>query len=512
MYMAENAVVSVTNNHIYWDGAYSRCHVGGPLERYVRESLQRIGFPTTVVLSKADGFLSRKYYGTVYPSPAEELSPVLPSETTLVYLESLRRPATYPIVAALCSRGVERSNLLYLPLDDETFEVGLAQVLRSIPSPAWEDRLPLAFWRGGASGLERPALRVRVAQELDGYPHADVRITPWGNWESEHAIPPHLLAPRCDLATHFRYKYIFILDGNCIASNHQWAFGSGAVPIMITHPENRYWFQSYLKPKVNYVPVKYDLSDLKETLTWLRENDAQARAIAEAALALSKEIFSPEFQRAYIDRALATIAIGTPSPLVHRHLKKCLTPSDINEHLATLYAYTKRCTSVVECGVREIVSSYSFAAGLVGTPGNSYTMIDLYKSTSMDPFLEMCAREHVNARFLKGSDTECEPIETDLLFIDTWHVYGHLKRELAHWHSHVRKYILLHDTTVDEVYGESIRAGADTAAQSRESGYPEEEIRRGLGPAVTEFLEAHPEWVLEKKYTHNNGLTVLARK
>jgi hypothetical protein len=263
---------------------------------------------------------------------------------------------------------------------------------------------------------------------------------------------------------------------------------------------------------VNYVPVKYDLSDLSEVLTWLRENDGKAKEIAEAAVAMSKEIFSPEFQRSYIDTALSTLVIGTPSAVFRRHLMNCRIPSDINEHLATLYAYTKKCTSVVECGVRDVVSSYSFAAGLVGTPGNSYTMIDPYKSASIDPFLEMCAKEHVAARFREESDTECEPVETDMLFIDTWHVYGHLKRELAHWHSHVRKYIALHDTTVDEVDGESIRMRADTAAQSRQSGYPEEEIRKGLGPAIAEFLEAHPEWVVEAKHTHNNGLTVLARR
>jgi hypothetical protein len=129
----------------------------------------------------------------------------------------------------------------------------------------------------------------------------------------------------------------------------------------------------------------------------------------------------------------------------------------------------------------------------------------------MKPFIEMCKGEGINASFIEGSDTQCVPIQTDLLFIDTWHIYGHLKRELAHWHASVKKYIILHDTTVDAVYGESIRANANTYVQSIESGYPEEEIRKGLWPAVVEFLEVHPEWRLEKRYTHNNGLTILAR-
>ena len=488
-----NSLVSLSNNHIYWDGGYSRCHVGGSIEMYVRDAIQRFSFPVTAILTKRDGFMQG-------------------DDALFMYLESLRSPATYPIVGALCSRGFERTNLLYLPLDDDTFRDGLTNVLASIPRPTWEERKPVAFWRGGASGPERPLLRIRVAIELDGHPGTDVKITPWGGWEANHTIPSHLFAPRCGLEEHFQYKYILIVDGNCIASNHQWVFGSGSVPIMITHPENRYWFQKYLKPMVNYVPVKYDLSDLKEKIDWLREHDAEAKNIAENAMALSRDVFSSEFQRKYIDHALATIVLGTPSMLFHRHLQNTMTPSDINEHLTTLYEYTKKCNSVVECGVRNVVSSYSFASGLVGTPDNMYMLVDPFKSENIDPFLEVCHREGVNARFLMEDDTKCQPVETDMLFIDTWHVYGHLKRELAHWHSYVRKYIAMHDTTVDEIWGESVRMRMDVTRQSQESGYPEEEIRKGLGPAIVEFLETHPEWTVEKKYTHNNGLTILVRK
>jgi hypothetical protein len=57
-------------------------------------------------------------------------------------------------------------------------------------------------------------------------------------------------------------------------------------------------------------------------------------------------------------------------------------------------------------------------------------------------------------------------VDTDLLFIDTWHVYGHLKRELAYWHSYAKKFIILHDTTVDEIYGETIRMRQNPVEQS----------------------------------------------
>jgi hypothetical protein len=43
-------------------------------------------------------------------------------------------------------------------------------------------------------------------------------------------------------------------------------------------------------------------------------------------------------------------------------------------------------------------------------------------------------------------------------------------------------------------------------------GMPEAELRLGLWPAVEEFLAAHQkEWVLQQRYTNNNGLTVLKR-
>lgn len=44
--------------------------------------------------------------------------------------------------------------------------------------------------------------------------------------------------------------------------------------------------------------------------------------------------------------------------------------------------------------------------------------------------------------------------------------------------------------------------------QAMSSGYPFEEIARGLQPANGKFLLRHPEWTIEKVYT-NNGLTIL---
>lgn len=196
--------------------------------------------------------------------------------------------------------------------------------------------------------------------------------------------------------------------------------------------------------------------------------------------------------------------------LEQHYYEKCNTKSDINEHLPVLRQYASRCRRIVECGVRNIVSSFAFATALKGIPDNNYILIDPYKSPTIDYFVNTCILEGVNASFHHCSDLEYST-DTDLLFIDTWHVYGQLKRELEHWHTHVDKYIILHDTTIDEVFGETLRNGWDPIQQSNESGIPVEEITKGLWPAVVEFITVHPEWTIEKRLVNNNGLTILAR-
>jgi hypothetical protein len=412
----------------------------------------------------------------------------------------------------LCTRQFSKNNTLLLPLDDDTFNRGLRTVLGGFPKPSWEQRKPVAFWRGGSSGCDRPMLRHKVLDILFENPSADVAFTPGGWPQNDATIPSHYFkSSRVDIGEHMKYKYIFIIDGNCIASAHQWVFGSGSVPIMISHPDNNYWFKKYLKPMVNYVPIKYDLSDLVEKLEWLVANDDKAKAIAMEAVRLSDTIFTSEFQKAYVDTELETILGKDTSMISNRYKTLCSIPSDIHEHLPTLYEYGKQCEKIVECGVYEVTSSYAFANGLRGKPNNSLTMIDMYVSDKIPTFLDICEREGIAAQFLVGSDISIPPIETDLLFLDTWHVYAMLKRELNHWHSSVKKYIIMHDTTVDEWYGEAVRGNADVERQSRETGFPAEEIRKGLWPAIVEFLCSHSEWKLERRYSNNNGLTILSR-
>ena len=190
---------------------------------------------------------------------------------------------------------------------------------------------------------------------------------------------------------------------------------------------------------------------------------------------------------------------------------KCNEYSDINEHLPTLRKYTLECSHVTECGVRGACSSYAFADGLRNRSGTKLVQYDIQYNPCMGDFVAIAESEGLNVALNIVSDIKCNREQTDLLFIDTWHVYGHLKKEFEYWHSYVNKYIILHDTTVDEFIGESVRCKMDINAQSVESGISIPDIQKGLWPAIEEFLVEHPEWSLHERFSNNNGLTVLKR-
>ena len=194
------------------------------------------------------------------------------------------------------------------------------------------------------------------------------------------------------------------------------------------------------------------------------------------------------------------------------------TSSDINEHLPTLYRYAKECDSIMETGVRGCISSWAFLCGLMDS-GRKEERKLLFLN-DIDPceigeLLEysrgLSPPVQVEYQWINNLDLNMDR-SYDLVFIDTWHIYGQLKRELAKFAPMTRKYIIMHDTTVDEFQGETIRAGLNVEEQMAASGFPKHEILCGLGMAISEFLQQHPkEWVLKEKYTNNNGLTVLER-
>lgn len=167
------------------------------------------------------------------------------------------------------------------------------------------------------------------------------------------------------------------------------------------------------------------------------------------------------------------------------------TPSDINEHLITLRYYADECSHVTELGVRRGVSTWAFLSSMA----RRVVSVDVNHPDdfggSLQEMRNASAEAMVNFTFILADDLSIELEETDLLFIDTLHTYGHLSKELKLHAGKARKYIIFHDTVAYATVG--LDGG------------------EGLKRAIDEFLAEHTEWTIKEDYQNNNGLLILER-
>lgn len=191
--------------------------------------------------------------------------------------------------------------------------------------------------------------------------------------------------------------------------------------------------------------------------------------------------------------------------------KKTSAESDIGEHLNDLAILSSQCESVCELGTRYMVSTVSILYGLSkNNSSKKYFGFDLtYPPEQI--FSEIEHMAHINKidfHFTTGNDLYLDIPQVDMLFIDTWHSYMHLSFELEKFHARANKFIALHDT--------SAPWGFENEPKYFESNfvYPSwiDTSKKGLWPAVLDFLDRHPEWALEYRKLNCNGFTVLKRK
>jgi len=199
--------------------------------------------------------------------------------------------------------------------------------------------------------------------------------------------------------------------------------------------------------------------------------------------------------------------------LLKKFNKLCKERSDINEHLPTLYKYASECESIIELGVRGVVSTYAFVYGLLSNnSSNKKILLNDISPCNITELLQLTTDLEIDIKYDWINDLDLEiKGKYDLTFIDTWHVYGQLKRELEKFSKVTNKYIIMHDTTVDAELGETIRLGWNAKEQSMKTGFPLDEINKGLIPAITEFLESNKNWKMKERFTNNNGLTILEK-
>lgn len=166
------------------------------------------------------------------------------------------------------------------------------------------------------------------------------------------------------------------------------------------------------------------------------------------------------------------------------HYKKI--PGDIEEHLETLFGYAQQCESVLELGTRKLVATWSF---LKARP-KKMTCVDIVHPNQYGEEGQMnllgatmlCEQLGIDFEFIWADDLTLDLPDYDMIFFDTDHTYDQLSKELDLYGSRANKYMVFHDTNIEE-----------------------------MTVAIFGFLDQNPDWKLENRYFNNNGLIVLGR-
>lgn len=279
--LPHSATIRRLTNDEYYIGGNRKVAVAGPIESYVASILQ----PTmTAVFPKTDMLVESSEFKRMRESSWEDPA-----------IQDYDAVGKSGIVFVDTSRKVTAENIVLLPSDDTTFTQGLQF---DYELPVWSSRIAKAVWRGASSGCEHPSLRLRVAKALENHSHVDMKFVTGGWPQNDERIPQEYFGDRMTTEQQLQFKYILCIDGNGAASNIEWVFASGCVPIFVIGDGVDFWFRNQLKHGVNCVLASP--SDIAKTITWLVEHDNEAKRIAETAREFGRTIFSPEYQRAYL--------------------------------------------------------------------------------------------------------------------------------------------------------------------------------------------------------------------
>jgi hypothetical protein len=159
----------------------------------------------------------------------------------------------------------------------------------------------------------------------------------------------------------------------------------------------------------------------------------------------------------------------------------------IGANMNLFRSFGERFESITELGVQKGSSTIGFASGKPKIM-HSYEINDV-----MEERIKALLGRYVGWKYTIGDSRNVELEETDVLFIDTDHVYSQLIVELKKHAEKVKHYILLHDTANCAMFGER--------------GF-----EHGLLEALNEFLEGTNEWFIEKTLMNDHGVTILKRR
>ncbi|XP_069491806.1 protein O-glucosyltransferase 1 [Ambystoma mexicanum] len=141
----------------------------------------------------------------------------------------------------------------------------------------WEKKIPKGYFRGSRTSPERDPLILLSRESPD---LVDAEYTKNQAWKSEKDTLGRPPAKEVPLVDHCKYKYLFNFRGVAASFRLKHLFLCGS---LVFHVGDEWleFFYPQLKPWVHYIPVQQDLSDLRDLLQFVMENDDVAQQISE---------------------------------------------------------------------------------------------------------------------------------------------------------------------------------------------------------------------------------------
>lgn len=183
-------------------------------------------------------------------------------------------------------------NLYPVPAVDFLLNKNFNQTVKSVP---FEDKPDIAVWRGGDTGGQGPVpgqvelgldkVKINRQQFVNKFKNikcvdAAIIDSEIGPSTPEIKGDPNWLMPH-EQANN--YKYIISLEGNDAGSNPRWVFSTQCVVFMSDKLTSELTWHFHLKPWVNYIPFKHDLSDLEDKINWANDNIDECKLIIKRA-------------------------------------------------------------------------------------------------------------------------------------------------------------------------------------------------------------------------------------
>nr|XP_046237907.1 protein O-glucosyltransferase 1 isoform X1 [Scatophagus argus] len=180
------------------------------------------------------------------------------------------------------------------------WDLMIDELKKSAAQWPWKKKESRGFFRGSRTSPERDPL---IVLSRDNPALVDAEYTKNQAWKSEKDTLGRPPAKEIPLVDHCKYKYLFNFRGVAASFRFKHLFLCGSL-VFHVGDEWQEFFYSQLKPWVHYIPVKQDLSDVRELLQFAKENDAIAQEIATRGKEFILEHLQMEDISCYWERLL----------------------------------------------------------------------------------------------------------------------------------------------------------------------------------------------------------------